>query len=566
MILCITGMGRSGTSLVASLMQKTGINLGNRLVAPDRANPRGFFEDADFYEFHDRLLRERRYGILVPADFQLEPSQDEIAQARGLIAARQDLSVWGWKDPRTTLFLDFWKQLVPETFFLFLYRHPLEVVLSLVRCRALHAGGMIEALDSWCVYNRKVQEFQKQYPTQCLVCHPYRIVEDLQGFLHFLDQRTGLTPNLGPEALDSVYYPAELRRIVLAAEVEDVLHRLHPASAKLYAQLQANADWPCSPFEGAEDKASPARIASGFLANLPEPLAPATRRGILFLLLSLLDPDTLEQSAQEHGQYLDDLQRGKVWLEEQRLNWKQAAERAQNQMKEQERWKEELNQSLVWTQDQLARWQQTAAEREQVIQEQKVWIEQLKEKQAWIDRLQETQAWLEAERASWQRTAQEVEKVCREQQVWIDELRETQVWLEAERTSWQRTAQELEKTSREQQVWVDQLRETQVWLEGERTSWQRSAQELEKTSREQQAWIAELQAVKEWFTQERANWEQAAQEREQLLQERDQQIQDRENLIQEQKAWILELSAAKTWFLQQLENLRQSQAHQRAAS
>src|SRR5215211_7389105 len=100
-------MGRSGTSLIASIIQKIGVNIGERLVAPGKANPRGFFEDEDFYKFHEGLLLERGHSILVPPDFVFEPTAREIEKAQHLIELRREKAMWGWKDPRTSLFLDF---------------------------------------------------------------------------------------------------------------------------------------------------------------------------------------------------------------------------------------------------------------------------------------------------------------------------------------------------------------------------------------------------------------------------------------------------------------------------
>jgi len=46
--LVITGMHRSGTSLVASLFAGAGVNVGTRLIGASRGNDRGHWEDLDF--------------------------------------------------------------------------------------------------------------------------------------------------------------------------------------------------------------------------------------------------------------------------------------------------------------------------------------------------------------------------------------------------------------------------------------------------------------------------------------------------------------------------------------
>src|SRR6187402_1642015 len=130
----ITGMHRSGTSLVSSLLQRSGVHIGDRLITANSANPRGYFEDVDFYEFHEHLLHQRGQTYLhVDESFTFQPTNQEMERAKKLVAERSHHTVWGWKDPRTCLFLDFWHQLLPDGRFLFVFRHPIEVLLSLLR-------------------------------------------------------------------------------------------------------------------------------------------------------------------------------------------------------------------------------------------------------------------------------------------------------------------------------------------------------------------------------------------------------------------------------------------------
>lgn len=55
-------------------------------------------------------------------------------EARELLAVRVRSGVaWGWKEPRTTLFLDFWQERLPDARHLFVFQRPWEVVDSLFR-------------------------------------------------------------------------------------------------------------------------------------------------------------------------------------------------------------------------------------------------------------------------------------------------------------------------------------------------------------------------------------------------------------------------------------------------
>ena len=44
----VIGMHRSGTSMVANIVQKCGINMGEVFRLPDKHNPYGYYEDLDW--------------------------------------------------------------------------------------------------------------------------------------------------------------------------------------------------------------------------------------------------------------------------------------------------------------------------------------------------------------------------------------------------------------------------------------------------------------------------------------------------------------------------------------
>ncbi len=87
-ILIVTGMHRSGTSLLASILQSAGVRIGQELLAPDPRNKRGFFEDVDIYRFHEQALFRRGTTPFVDRDFRFEPTAGEREQAEALIRAR----------------------------------------------------------------------------------------------------------------------------------------------------------------------------------------------------------------------------------------------------------------------------------------------------------------------------------------------------------------------------------------------------------------------------------------------------------------------------------------------
>jgi hypothetical protein len=246
-VLVVTGMHRSGTSLVSSLLQAAGVHVGDNLIAANGANPRGFFEDVDFFEFHEHMLHARGESYLyvdkVGDDF--EPSPEELKQAVQMISARMQHCMWGWKDPRTSLFLKFWRKLLPQARFLLVYRHPLDVLLSLLRRGEFDEHPNLSAgLRAWHAYNRRIADFYEQYADDCLLVHINAVVTKIEQFSDLLQSKLQVNLPLQSENFDRIFHADELCSRPLPNDVNTVLSRLFPDVLSLYHRLNACADLP----------------------------------------------------------------------------------------------------------------------------------------------------------------------------------------------------------------------------------------------------------------------------------------------------------------------------------
>ena len=147
-LVLVVGMHRSGTSLLAAVLQALGVQLPGRLTAADSHNPEGYFEWTEVVQLQERLLIDldrwwpSATGPLpLPADWLNHPAT-RAAQAELLCllsdAQHQDYSpCWAIKDPRTSVLLPLWFQVAAQLKIplrlLLAVRDPAEVVRSLVR-------------------------------------------------------------------------------------------------------------------------------------------------------------------------------------------------------------------------------------------------------------------------------------------------------------------------------------------------------------------------------------------------------------------------------------------------
>jgi hypothetical protein len=236
--LVVAGMHRSGTSLVASLVAGAGVSMGTRLLAAGRGNARGHFEDLDFQEFHQKALRAN--GLhgdgIVPAGQPAVPEGLE-PRARELVAARRATGKpWGWKDPRTLLFLDFWSEVVPEASWLLVFRSPWEVADSLYRrLDETTTSDPLLAIDAWMHANRLLLDFARRHPGRCLVRELGQVTAEPGRTFAAIRDHLGVPMGTPPVCFDPTLLGGDREA---SEEQAELVRTLLPEADALYHELR----------------------------------------------------------------------------------------------------------------------------------------------------------------------------------------------------------------------------------------------------------------------------------------------------------------------------------------
>jgi len=91
--IAVIGSHRSGTSAVAGVLHHLGIFMGERLMGSQKGNPKGHFEDLEFWTLHEQIIGDWK---------DPKPNFEPYRQAyRALVEKRErEHQVWGIKDPR----------------------------------------------------------------------------------------------------------------------------------------------------------------------------------------------------------------------------------------------------------------------------------------------------------------------------------------------------------------------------------------------------------------------------------------------------------------------------------
>ncbi|SEV88809.1 hypothetical protein SAMN05444851_0112 [Aliiroseovarius sediminilitoris] len=129
----IAGFHRSGTSLTSNLLLNAGLYLGDRLLGANYSNPRGHFEDVEVISFHNRLLANAGRDWMVSDHFEPIVTAADISWMRDYGTRRAGIGAWGFKDPRSTLFLSQWTAVFPSSTILYIHRPCIECVHSIKR-------------------------------------------------------------------------------------------------------------------------------------------------------------------------------------------------------------------------------------------------------------------------------------------------------------------------------------------------------------------------------------------------------------------------------------------------
>jgi hypothetical protein len=151
-------MHRSGTSLVAQLLYRCGLSMGTEdiFLPQTEENPSGYWEIGALAKFNDTLLEQlggswdevprRLYAADWLEDLDLQSLHAWALELISSIVA--DDRPWGWKDPRNSILLPFWRTLYPELKLIICLRNPLEVAFSLSR-RLWAASSFQDSLTLW---------------------------------------------------------------------------------------------------------------------------------------------------------------------------------------------------------------------------------------------------------------------------------------------------------------------------------------------------------------------------------------------------------------------------------
>jgi len=176
----------------------------------------GHFEDIDFEELHREAILRRWPRSLgwIPEEPVMRFRRRERKRARKLVADRAALPAWGWKDPRSILFLDEWIQLIPGLVVIAIARPREQVIDSLLRRAAIASNPSMrvtreQAESAVDVYDAALGRSRAEHEDRLLTFQLDRLLKDDRSVFDEIQGRTaGLLRHM---PINDLYRPGKLR-------------------------------------------------------------------------------------------------------------------------------------------------------------------------------------------------------------------------------------------------------------------------------------------------------------------------------------------------------------------
>jgi hypothetical protein len=194
-----TGMHRSGTSLFAKYMQLCGVHIGTNLLQEGRA---GHSENRDFLMLHVNIMhREKVHVFDKGISIRILPQDEQ--KARTIFNKYKHMKLWGFKDPRTCLFLDFWNKIDKNFKYLFIYRNP-DLVFQSLKRRGIPEDqyatgkGKEYVYDVWAYNCNRIIDFYQNHPKKCLLFNIDYFIKHSQYVLTKMNEKFGIFLKIKP--------------------------------------------------------------------------------------------------------------------------------------------------------------------------------------------------------------------------------------------------------------------------------------------------------------------------------------------------------------------------------
>lgn len=208
-VFAVMGIPYSGAAAMAYLLQKAGVNMGERMTFPDFEHPGGAVEDRAFADLHDAMWERSRLSRILPDPPVVNESDVHSIQA--VLKDRDPSRFWGWHEWRTLPVLPLYERMVKPLYLIGVYHDP-HVVISTMR-RARRADPEVKrnaavVAEAWLRYQRMLLRAVSERPETSILFSAGQLADHPESCLQAVASKFGVT--LSMDDFDEVAYRAWL--------------------------------------------------------------------------------------------------------------------------------------------------------------------------------------------------------------------------------------------------------------------------------------------------------------------------------------------------------------------
>lgn len=223
----VLGMHKSGTSMIAGILEKLGVNIGKELLGSHWSNPLGHFENVEFLKLNEKILKEAGGSWNNPPEKEkILALRDEFSAEIQKLVEKEESEIWGWKDPRTNLTIELFLPYLKNPYFLVCHRDTLAIAKELKERDKMEIR---EGENLTKVYEERINEFFQKYPElkrldlyyEEVTSHPEKWLKEIINFLKIKP-----TEQQYNEALNMIRHPKEMENLSLKMRIKELQNEL----------------------------------------------------------------------------------------------------------------------------------------------------------------------------------------------------------------------------------------------------------------------------------------------------------------------------------------------------
>lgn len=179
------------------MLSALSVRMGDHLRTAESRKEAGRFEDEKFVRFHRRVLAEAcvgdepgypDWGWTESERLDTQRFNEFRNEAEHLLMTRaHESEASGWEDPRATLFLNDWDELIEEPSYVLVYGFPWDVAESM---QWLWIEEFLKepeyAYRMWNFYNTRLRDFYVKHADRCLLVNIDAVPTNLERFIFLL--------------------------------------------------------------------------------------------------------------------------------------------------------------------------------------------------------------------------------------------------------------------------------------------------------------------------------------------------------------------------------------------